>query len=157
MRRYIEKVKSLTKKAYLKILYRNKIEIGERFNCRKRLEIIICGGKVRIGNRVFINNDCTITSLGNITIGNDCMIGEGVKIYDHNHRFRNVNKLIRDQGMKVGKVEIGNNCWIGSNVIILSNVKIGNNVIISAGCVIDRSIPSDVIVKGERNTKIERR
>lgn len=56
-------------------------------------------------------------------------------------------ELIIDQGFKVGKVNIGNNCWIGSNVIILNGVRIGNNCVIGAGCIIDRDIPNNSILR----------
>lgn len=133
-------------KIFLKIIYLNKIKIGKNVTIRKRLNVVH-GENVSIGNNVFFNNDCSINALGKIIIGDDCLFGENVKMYDHNHIFSDLNKPIRKQGMKVGEIIIGNNCWICSNVTILSNVTIGDNVIIGANCLIYKSIPSNTIVK----------
>jgi len=45
-------------------------------------------------------------------------------------------------------VKIGDRCWIGSNTIILPGVTIGDNVVVGAGSVVTKDIPSDVIVAG---------
>ena len=45
------------------------------------------------------------------------------------------------------------NCWIGANVVILKGVTIGDNVIIGAGAVIHKDIPSNSICcKVKRNS-----
>ena len=55
--------------------------------------------------------------------------------------------LISEQGFKIGKIKIGDNCWIWSNCTILNNVNIGDNVVIGAVCVVLLSIPSNTIVR----------
>lgn len=49
---------------------------------------------------------------------------------------------------KVGCVTIGNNVFVGKKAIILPNVKIGDNVIIGAGSVVSKDIPSNSVVAG---------
>ena len=46
-------------------------------------------------------------------------IGENVKMYDHNHVFEDIDLPIKKQGMKIGEINIGENCWLGANVTIL--------------------------------------
>ena len=48
---------------------------------------------------------------------------------------------------KLKKTKVGNNCRIGSNATILP-VEIGDNVIIGAGSVVTKNIPSNSIVYG---------
>lgn len=105
------------------------------------------GGKVIINDGVFFNHGCSVNSLESITIGENSIFGENVCIYDHNHRFSDCNKPIKDQGYTTAAVEIGKNCWIGSNVTILKGVSIGDNCVIGANCLIYKSIPSDSIIK----------
>jgi acetyltransferase-like isoleucine patch superfamily enzyme len=107
-------------------------------------------GCLTIGENTFFNSSCSINCLGAITIGSNTLFGEGVKLYDHNHIFNQANTLVENQGCKIGKIIIGDNCWIGSNCIILNNVTIGNNVVIGAGCVVAASIPDNTLV---RNTQ----
>lgn len=103
-------------------------------------------GQLKIGNNCFLNNGCSITCFGTTEIGENCQIGEGVKFYDHNHLYKDRTRRINEQGYNVGSIRIGNNCWIGSNVLILKDVEIGDNVVIGAGCVIHASVPSNTVV-----------
>ena len=75
------------------------------------------------------------------------MFGEGVRIYDHDHRFSCFGKLVSDQGYKSAPVSIGNNCWFGSNVIILRGTTVGNNCVVGAGSVLSGNIPDGSLVK----------
>ena len=45
-------------------------------------------------------------------------------------------------------VKIGSDCWIGANAIILPGVTIGNFVVVAAGAVVTKDIPSNVMVAG---------
>ncbi len=125
-----------------------KIWFKENVHFRKRSTICIRGnGRLIIGANTFFNNGISINCHNSIEIGADCLFGEDVKIYDHNHRFRDKKIPIAKQGYSIGLISIGNNCWIGSNVVILKNVVIGNDVVIGANCVIFENIPSNTIVK----------
>jgi acetyltransferase-like isoleucine patch superfamily enzyme len=117
--------------------------------------LIYEGAKLELGNNVFFNRYCSINCLGSIVIGDDTIFGEGVKLYDHNHKFKDPTKAIRLQGSTIGSITIGKNCWIGANVTILNNVTIGDNVVIGAGNLIYKSVPSDSIVKNKAQYLIE--
>lgn len=147
----VNKIKQMITRLLIKINYGKQISIGKKFSFRRGISIQLGkNAKVKIGNNVFMNNYCSINSLDYIEIGDDCIFGEGVKLYDHNHVF-NENRLIRESGFKTSKITIGNNCWIGSDVIILKNAKIGNNCVIGAGCIINEKIDDNSIVKMDRN------
>lgn len=123
------------------------IVLGDNIQFRKYCNIVSSlNGKLSIGNRVFFNNSCSINCLYEITIGDDCQFGEGVKLYDHNHDFKNIHLKINEQGFTKGSINIGRNCWIGSNVVILKNVTIGDNVVIGAGCIIYNSVSENSII-----------
>lgn len=75
-----------------------------------------------------------------VEIGENCFIGHGVM-------FTN-DKFTEDREQWIlRKTKIGNNVRIGSNVTILP-VTIGDNVIIGAGSVVTKDIPSNKTVKG---------
>jgi acetyltransferase-like isoleucine patch superfamily enzyme len=131
-----------------KLIYLNKFRIGKNLSFRKGFTLVIEGknAKVKIGNNCFFNNYCTIAAQSHITIGDNTIFGENVKIYDHNHNYIDHNKLIKHQGYSTDHIEIGQNCWIASNVIILKGVKIGDNCVIGAGCIVHKDISSNSIV-----------
>lgn len=139
---------------YYNIIYGKKFEHG-KLRLMSNFKLMIGDqGKVQIGDCYF-NNNCSINAMESIIIGSHCLFGENVKIYDHNHKFRDKTKLISSQGYSTAAIIIGQNCWIGSNVTILKGVHIGNNVIIGADCLIYNDIPSDTIVKLKRDLIIE--
>mgnify|MGYP001325882358 CR=1 FL=1 len=112
-------------------------------------------GRLTIGDRVFFNNYCTINCLHEIVIGSDCLFGEGVRFYDHNHGYENLSMRIADQDYKTEAIKVGNNCWFGSGVIVLKGVHVGDNVIVGAGCVIHQSVPSNSIVLNKQELTIK--
>ncbi|QJD97366.1 acyltransferase [Mucilaginibacter robiniae] len=118
---------------------------------------ILIGDKAQLtlGENVFFNRYSSINCFGTITIGDNSIFGEGVKLYDHNHQFRASDRPIWDQGYKIGSITIGKNCWVGANVTILNNVTIGDNVVIGAGCLIYKDVPSNCIVKNKVDHLVE--
>lgn len=152
-----EKVFSKIYEFFLKIYYKDRLNIKGKFLVRKGQYINIdINGKLYIGEGCFFNNNCSINCKSEIIIGDNCLFGENVKLYDHNHNFKDKNILVKNQGYSLGKITIGNNCWIGSNVTILKNVTVGNNVVIGANCLVYKSIPDNSIVKSEPQIIIEK-
>ena len=45
-------------------------------------------------------------------------------------------------------VHIGRNCWIGAGAIILPGITVGDNVVVGAGSVVTKDLPSNVVAVG---------
>ncbi|NTW72545.1 MAG: acyltransferase [Eubacteriaceae bacterium] len=147
---------AILRKCIFKLIYNKRLTFGKRTIFRKAFNIAILEkGNIRIGDDCFFNNGCSLNSLGNIEIGSGSIFGEGVKIYDHNHRFSDLKVLIKEQGYTIGEVKIGSHCWIGSNVIFLKGASVGDNCIIGAGCIISCVIPCNSIVKSINTLNVE--
>lgn len=102
---------------------------------------------ISIGNDTIFSNDVTIVAVDNISIGEDCLIGDRVSIYDCD--FHEINPLYRKRSKGNSKpVSIGDRVWIGSQVMILKGVTIGDNSIIGAGSVVTKDIPPNCIAAG---------
>lgn len=119
--------------------------VEDLFRARRGMCINCKGGKIKIGKSVFFNNNVTINCQQSVSIGDNVLIGEDVKIYDHDHDYRKGNIEKRDSFI-CSPVSIGHNVWIGSNVLILRGVTIGDNCIVSAGSIVTKRIPSDNIL-----------
>ena len=81
-----------------------------------------------------------------ITIGSNCQITSGVRFFTHGGA-----QVLRDKDPDFdlfGKIEIGNYVYIGNNTLIMPGVCIGSNVLIAAGSVVTKSIPSNYVVGG---------
>ena len=82
-----------------------------------------------------------------ISIGDNTTITAGVFFLTHDGSTWLMNDE-KGRRFLYRKVEVGSNVFIGVNSIILPGVKIEDNVIVAAGSVITKSIPSGVIVGG---------
>lgn len=134
-------------KIYIKGI-KSKIILGMGFKSRNYLNLRVINSKLVIGDNVFFNNNCSITCLESITIGNNCLFGEGVKIYDHNHLFE-AGVTLNKNDFTYAPIAIGEECWIGSNAVILKGVTIGDNCVIGAGVIVYKDIPSGSILVSE--------
>lgn len=82
-----------------------------------------------------------------ISIGDMVTVTHGVRFITHD----GAGWLIRDQKgrrYRYGKITIGSRVFIGACSIILPGVTIGDNVIIAAGAVVNKDVPSNSIVGG---------
>ena len=124
-----------------------KFKLGE-LNVISRNFDIESKGLLTIGSRDYFNKNIKIVCFDKIEIGDDCIIADSVHIYDHDHQFDNVLKLIKEQGYKTAPVKIGNNVWIGAKATILKGVTIGDGAIIGANAVVNKDVPTNAIVAG---------
>ncbi|MEY8534562.1 acyltransferase [Blautia pseudococcoides] len=87
-----------------------------------------------------------------ISIGNNVWMASGVSFITHDvcHFMLNGWKKWDEARFeeKIGCIEIGDNVFIGSDVLILYDVKVGNNVVIAAGSLVNRDVPDNSIVGG---------
>ena len=105
--------------------YGYNIEIGKNFYANHNL-VILDGNKVEFGDNVFVAPNCAFYTAG------------------HPLDYKERNK-----GLEYAKpIKVGNNVWIGRNVTVLPGVSIGENVVIGAGSVVTKDIPSNVIAVG---------
>lgn len=77
-----------------------------------------------------------------VHIGANCLIGSGTTILSHDHC-----KRVDGQPLLV-ETYIGKNCFIAVNSTILPGVIIGDEVIVGAGSVVSKNVPSNCIVAG---------
>ena len=137
--------------SFFKRVYGKSFNYSKGDYVRKGFSVVIEeNGEINIGKNVFFNNYCSLNALKKIEIGDDCIFGENVHVYDHNHIFKDEKAPINSQGFKKNAIIIGENCWIGSNAIILQGVKIGRHSVVGANCVIYKDVPDNsIIVSGK--------
>ncbi|MGZ8517686.1 MAG: acyltransferase [Chitinophagaceae bacterium] len=134
---------------------KTKVKIEQGAYIRHNCSIVVENGVLEIGARFFMNNNSSVNIHHLVKIGDDCIFGEGVKIYDHNHVFNKTYKPFNQQGFSAGEIVIGNNVWLGSNVVVLKDTSIGDNVVVGANCIVKGSIPANSIVTSVRELSIQ--
>lgn len=108
------------------------------------------GGVVKIGDNTKFNRNVNLNASvsGQITIGNDCLIGPNVVMRTAGHVFSDASSPINSQGHEAGDIKIGNDVWVGANAVILPGVDIGDGCVVGAGAVVTRSFERCQIIAG---------
>lgn len=104
--------------------------------------------RLRIGKGVGLNLGCWVDARGEVTIGDDTIMGPYCIISSTNHRFDRLDipMLLQEDDKK--PVRIGNNVWLGARVTVLPGVTIGDDTVVGAGAVVTRNIPANTIAVG---------
>ena len=129
----------------LKIIYDRLFLLMTKVIGRPRLYFDKIGIKVGSNCRIFTTSFGTEPFL--ITIGNNVTVTSGVSFITHDGSAG----LMRDEKGRryiYQPIIIGNNVFIGLNSIIMPGVKIDDEVIVAAGSVVTKSVPSGVVVAG---------
>ena len=148
--------KSIRKKDKRNAAYTKRYGFGE--NAIVQYDVtLICEhysiGKIDVGKDLLLARGCDIDFSGDLKIGNGVGILEGVKILTHGHDFlglKNEKKLLPNSRRAfLTPLEIADNVTIGTRSIIMPGVHyIGNNSIVSAGSIVTKRVPDNVIVAG---------
>lgn len=104
------------------------------------------GHHCHFGNHVYVNYHLTCVDDTHIYIGDDTMLGPNVTIATAGHP---ILPELRQRGLQYNMpVRIGRNCWIGAGAIIMPGITIGDCVVIGAGSIVTKDIPSNVVAAG---------
>lgn len=92
--------------------------------------------KLSVGANCWIGIDNTIQANGGVEMGDDVLLGPGVKIWSVNHIYEDPHRPIIEQGYDHKPVVIGSNVWIGANAFVMPGARISDGVVVSAGSVV---------------------
>lgn len=100
--------------------YGYNISVGKNFYANHNL-VILDGAKVSFGDNVFIAPNCTFSTAGHP-----------------------IDKDRRNKGLEYAHpITVGDNVWFGANVAVMPKVRIGSNVVIGAGSLVNKDIPDN--------------
>ncbi len=125
-----------SKNIFTKCFYRLKLR---RLSAKTLIQIPHC---TKIGKGFYIGHCGRIIINPKVVIGDNVNIATGVTIGQEN------------RGKRKGVPTIGNEVWIGTNAVIVGNIKIGNNVLISPNAFVNFDVPDNSIVVGASKARI---
>ncbi|QJW90663.1 sugar O-acetyltransferase [Spirosoma taeanense] len=120
------------------------ISVEHNFHCD-------LGYNIHVGKNFYAGFNCTILDMGEVKIGDNCLIAPNVGIYTAGH---NINPINRHKTGFAKPITIGNNVWIGGHCAIIGGVTIGDNSIIAAGSLVTKDVPANTIVGGNPAKKL---
>lgn len=121
-------------------------EIGDDCYIEPPLHSNFGGHHVHFGKCIYANYNLTLVDDTHIYVGDYTMFGPNVVVATAGHP---ILPELREQAYQYNApVHIGKNCWIGAGVIIVPGITIGDNVVVGAGSVVTKDIPSNVVAVG---------
>ena len=127
-------------------IVKNHLMINEDFEIDNNLNVDY-GYNVKIGKNFKSFFNLVLLDENEICIGDNVTFGPNVTILCATHPIEDI--ISRNSELEYAKkVSIGNDVWIKGNTVILPGVKIGNNVIIENGSLINKNIPDNSYASG---------
>ena len=121
-------------------------EIGEGCYIEPPFHANWGGAHVHFGKYIYANFNLTMVVDTHIYVGDYTMFGPNVTVATAGHP---ILPELREKAYQYNiPVHIGRNCWLGAGVLIMPGITIGDNVVIGAGSVVTKDIPSNVVAVG---------
>jgi acetyltransferase-like isoleucine patch superfamily enzyme len=105
-------------------------------------------GTLRIGDKCVFGKDNTVNAFLDIEFGAASIVADWVYICDFDHRFEDVTRPIKDQGIVKSPVRIGPDVWIGTKASVLRGVRVGAGCVIAAHALVNRDLPPYSVAVG---------
>ena len=129
-----------------KLLKEMFFEIGENCYIEPPFHSNFGGGHVHFGKNIYANFNLTLVDDSHIYVGDYTMFGPNVTVATAGHP---ILPELREKGYQYNApVHIGRNCWIGVGAVILPGVRLGDNVVVGAGSIVTKDLPSNVVAVG---------
>lgn len=113
-----------------------------------RLATVAKGAQIILHDSVGLSS-CLICSATKVEIGEGSIIGGGAMVIDTDFHQPIPGMGWGNDASSVSKpVRIGKRCFIGARAIILKGVTLEDDVVVAAGSVVNRSVPSHSIAFG---------
>ena len=100
------------------------------------------GARISIGPDALLNG-VMLHAKRSISIGSDVRMGFGSRVLD-----ADLHDIDRDTRERIAPVSIGDRVWLGADVRVLRGVTIGDDVVVGAGSVVTRDLPSRCLAAG---------
>lgn len=104
------------------------------------------GEYITFGKNFFVNYNCKLMDGGQITFGDNVLIGPDCTFVTATHPTDHARRLAGF--MTFQPITVGNNVWFGAGVTVCPGVTIGDDCVIGAGSVVVKDIPSNSVAVG---------
>jgi acetyltransferase-like isoleucine patch superfamily enzyme len=130
------------RKGYGRIVLGRWVHIGDDNRLRAH------EGTLRVGDRTVFGRDNTVNGYLDIEFGPGCMVADWVYVCDFDHRFEDLDRPVKDQGLVKTPVRIGADVWVGVRATVLRGARVGEGSVLGAHTVVRGCIPPYSVVVG---------
>jgi galactoside O-acetyltransferase len=143
--KFKKKGKNISISKNVKIIGAKNISIGNNVRIDDFTIISCQNGKLYIGSNVHLAGLCYLGCTGNIFIGNNVNIAQGVKIYSKSDNY--LEKKTKRK-FTIKPIKIGNNVIIGSNTVVIPGAHIENNCRVGALSLVKNKLKKNSLYSG---------
>lgn len=108
--------------------------------------------KLKIGNNVWLGENCWIDNLDHVVIGDNVCISQGAMILTGNHDYTQVSF-----GYRNAPIEIEDGAWIGAQCTVCPGVKVKSHAILTVKSVATKDLEPYSIYQGNPAVMIRER
>lgn len=120
--------------------------VGPDVEFRRDFRAELEGGTITIGAGSVFTYSVLMQCSTAIHVGERCVVGQATIILDGNHRFRDLDRPMLEQGFDLKPVRIGDDAAIMSKCTILADV--GRRAFVGANAVVTRPVPPFTVAVG---------
>ncbi|MBI3885661.1 MAG: acyltransferase [Opitutae bacterium] len=124
------------------------ITIGRETWIEDNVVLDAFGGRISLGESVYLGPGAVVFGHGGVTIGDHCLIAMHCRILSSNHPVPPLGTDIRSLGDILLPTKIGRDVWLGAGVTVLGGVTVGDGCVIGAGAVVTKDLPPGAIAYG---------
>jgi acetyltransferase-like isoleucine patch superfamily enzyme len=120
------------------------LEVGDDFKVWSghRKTLISGWGRIRIGDRVFVNSGTVLLAVEEIVIGDDVAFANEAYVMDSNSHG------LEGRAHVQAPVHVGDGTWVGARAIVLPGVTIADGCVVAAGAVVREDCEADALYAG---------
>ena len=105
-------------------------------------------GTLSVGDKSVLGRDVSINCYLDVEIGAAALFADDIYVSDFDHRFADLTRPIKDQGIAKSRVRIEPDVWIGTKVTVRRGVVIGEGAVVGANAVVTRDLPPYCVAVG---------
>jgi acetyltransferase-like isoleucine patch superfamily enzyme len=124
------------------------VELGEGCAIGAGCRLHARAGALTIGAEAVLGERCTLSAHAGIAIGPGARLGDEVAVVDFDHRYDDVERPVRVQGLVGTPVVIGAGALIGARAAVQRGVVVGERAQVGALSVVTREVPAEARVGG---------
>jgi acetyltransferase-like isoleucine patch superfamily enzyme len=114
-----------------------------------RNTILSCkNGDIIVDNDANVGFNCEIFSASRVRVGKSVLMAAYTYLVGGDHLYDRIDIPVLEQGRTARGIEVADNAWLGTHVVVADGSRIGRDAIIGAGAVVIGDIPEFSIAAG---------
>jgi acetyltransferase-like isoleucine patch superfamily enzyme len=124
------------------------IELGDGVFLGRNTILSCKNGDITLGNEANIGFNVEISSSAHVRLGERTLVAAYTYLVGGDHLIDRVDVPILHQGRTARGIDVAENVWLGSHVVVTDGVRIGRDAVIGAGAVVIGDVPEFHIAAG---------